>query len=86
MAVDRPKVEVIEILCPPIFLKCVRNYLGHAGFYQRFIIDFLKIAHSFCKLLEKECKFHFNESCLKDFFELKEKLLKLMILSVMSTY
>ena len=27
-----------------------------------------------CKLLEKECKFYFNESCLKAFCELKEKL------------
>ena len=72
--VDRAKVEVIERLPPPIFVKGVRSFLGHAGFYQRFINDFSTIAHPLCKLLEKECKFYFDESCLKAFGELNEKL------------
>ena len=38
------------------------------------IKDFSKIAHTLCKLLEKECNFCFDESCLKAFGELKEKL------------
>ena len=54
---DRPKVEVIERFPSPISVKGVRNFLGHAGFYRRFIKDFSKIAHPLCKLLEKECKF-----------------------------
>ena len=33
-----------------------------------------KISHPLCKLLEKECKFYFDESCQKTFGELKEKL------------
>ena len=57
--VDRSKVEVKEILPPPISVKGVRSFLGHAGFYRRFIKDFSKTAHSLCKLLEKECKFFF---------------------------
>ena len=69
--VDRAKVEVIERLPPPISVKGVRSFLGHAGFYQRFIKDFSKIAHPLCKLLEKDCKFCFDESCLKAFSELK---------------
>ena len=69
--VDRAKVEVIERLPPPISVKGVRSFLGHAGFYRRFIKDFSKIAHPLCKLLEKECKFCFDESCLKAFSELK---------------
>ena len=64
--VDRAKVEVIERL--------VRSFLGHAGFYQGFIKYFSNIAHPLCKLLEKECKFYFDESCLKAFGELKDKL------------
>ena len=48
----------------------MRSFLGHAGFYRRFIKDFSKIAHPLCKLF----KFHFDESCLKTFGELKEKL------------
>ena len=38
--VDRANVEVIERLPPPLFVKGVRNFLGHAGFYRRFIKKF----------------------------------------------
>ena len=56
--VDRAKVEVIEKIFPLISVKGVRSFLGHAGFYRRFVKDFFKIAHSLCKLLEKESKFY----------------------------
>ena len=72
--VDRAKVELIERLPPPISVKGVRSFLGHAGFCRRFLKDFSKIAHLLSKLLEKECKFHFDESYLKAFCEVKEKL------------
>ena len=49
--VKQSKVEVIEQLPPRISIKGVRSFLGHAGFYQRFIKDFSKIAHPLCKLL-----------------------------------
>ena len=42
--------------------------------YRRFIKNFLKIAHPLCKLHEKECQVYFDESCVKAFGELKEKL------------
>ena len=74
MDVDCAKVEVIERLPPPSLVKGVRSFLAYAGFYRRFIKDILKIAHPLCKLLEKECKFYFDESWLKAFRELKEKL------------
>ena len=38
------------------------------------LLELLVCAHPLCKLLEKECKFYFDESCLKEFRELKEKL------------
>ena len=69
--VDRSKVEVIERLPPPISVKGVRSFLGHVGFYRIFIKEFSKIAHPLYKLLEKDCKFYFDESCLKAFGELK---------------
>ena len=78
--VDRAKVEVIEKLPPPISVKGVRSFLGHAIFYTRFIKDFSKIAHPLCKLLEKECKFDFDDSCLRVFGELKAKLLSAPII------
>ena len=65
---------MIEQLPPRISIKGVRSFLGHAGFYQRFIKDFSKIAHPLCNFLEKECNFHFDESCIKAFGDLKENL------------
>ncbi|XP_049386020.1 uncharacterized protein LOC125850180 [Solanum stenotomum] len=62
MEVDKAKIEVIEKLPLPISVKGVRSFLGHAGFYRRFIKDFSKIAHLLCKLLEKEVKFYFNDA------------------------
>ena len=58
----------------------MRSFLGHVGFYRRFIKDFSKIAHPLCKLLEKDCKFYFDESCLKAFGELKEKFVSTPII------
>ena len=77
--VDLAKVIVIEAPYT-ISIKGVRCFLRHAGFYLTFIMDFSKIAHPFCKLLEKEYKFHFDESCLKAFGELKEKLVSAPII------
>ena len=63
--VDRAKVEVIERLSPPISVKGVRFFIWHAGFYRRFIKNFSKIGHPWCKFLEKEYRFYFDESCLR---------------------
>ncbi|XP_060177823.1 uncharacterized protein LOC132607758 [Lycium barbarum] len=72
--VDQAKIDVISKLPPPISVKGVRSFLGHAGFYRRFIKDFSKVANPLCKLLEKEAKFVFDEKCQKAFEELKVRL------------
>jgi hypothetical protein len=41
--VDKAKVEMVEQLPPPTDVKSLRSFLGHAGFYRRFIKDFSKI-------------------------------------------
>ena len=58
--VDKAKVEVIEKLPPPTSVKGVRSFLGHVGFYRRFIKDFLKIAKPLTQLLVKDLPFEFN--------------------------
>jgi hypothetical protein len=72
--VDKAKVDLISNLPPPRTVKEIRSFLGHAGFYRRFIKDFNKIARPLCKLLAKETPFEFDEECLKAFGALKEIL------------
>jgi hypothetical protein len=42
--VDKAKIEVIEQLPPPINVKGIRSFLGHARFYRRFIQNSSHIA------------------------------------------
>nr|GEZ69218.1 reverse transcriptase domain-containing protein [Tanacetum cinerariifolium] len=51
--VDKAKVVVIAKLPHPITFKCIRSFLGHAGFYRRFIQDFSKIARLMTKFTFK---------------------------------
>ncbi|GKB22390.1 reverse transcriptase domain-containing protein [Tanacetum coccineum] len=74
LEVDKAKINVISKLPPPTNIKSVRSFLGHAGFYRRFIKDFSKIARPLTKLLEKDMPFEFNDECQKAFELLKEKL------------
>jgi hypothetical protein len=74
--VDKAKIDVISKLPPPTNVKAVRSFLGHAGFYRRFIKDFSKITRPMTKLLEKDVPFHFDSECLKAFDVLKESLTK----------
>jgi len=62
--VDKAKLDVIDKLPPPVNVKGIRSFLGHAGLYQRFIKDFSKIAKPLSNLLNKEVVFVFNEKCL----------------------
>ncbi|RVW86332.1 Transposon Tf2-8 polyprotein [Vitis vinifera] len=72
--VDKAKVELIVKLPPPTNVKGIRQFLGHAGFYRRFIKDFSKISKPLCELLVKDAKFVWDEKCQRSFEELKQFL------------
>ena len=78
--VDKAKIEVIEQLPPPINVKGVRSFLGHAGFYRRFIKDFSQIARPLTSLLAKDAPFDFNNECLNSFNTLKTALISAPII------
>nr|CAN72371.1 hypothetical protein VITISV_040455 [Vitis vinifera] len=72
--VDNAKVELIVKLPSPTTIKGVRQFLGHAGFYRRFIKDFSKLSKSLCELLAKDAKFVWDERYQRSFDQLKQFL------------
>ena len=72
--VDRAKVDFISSLPIPRSVKDIRSFLGHAGFYRRFIKDFSKIARPLTNLLSDDVTFLFDESCICAFARLKSEL------------
>jgi hypothetical protein len=59
---------------PPMNTSEIRNFLGLAGYYRRFIKDFSKIAKPMTRLLEKNKNFDWTEECQASFEELKKRL------------
>ena len=78
--VDKAKIETIEKLPPPSSVKGIRRFLGHTGFYRRFIKDFSKISKPLLNLLVQGAPFEFDDQCLKVFLFLKEKLVSTPII------
>ncbi|GJU89912.1 reverse transcriptase domain-containing protein [Tanacetum coccineum] len=72
--VDKVKVDVITKLPYPTNIKGIQSFLGHAGFYRRFIKDFSKIARPMTQLLMKDTKFVFSDVCIESFDILRSKL------------
>nr|GEY41405.1 reverse transcriptase domain-containing protein [Tanacetum cinerariifolium] len=64
----------------PTTVKVIRSFLGHAGFYRRFIQDFSKIARLMTRLLEKDTPLFFSKECVEAFQTLKRKLTEAPIL------
>jgi hypothetical protein len=60
---DPAKIEVIVRLPPPKTRKYVRIFLGHVGYYQRFIEYFTKIVAPMFGLLIKYVDFVWTEQC-----------------------
>ncbi|KAM1255941.1 hypothetical protein ACFX2G_030716 [Malus domestica] len=72
--VDKSKIDLVRHLPSPTSVREVRSFLGHAGFYRRFIKDFSKVAQPLCRLLQKDVAFEFTKECTASFNQLKELL------------
>ncbi|KAM2650426.1 hypothetical protein EV1_014419 [Malus domestica] len=74
MEVDKSKIDLVRHLPSPTSVREVRSFLGHTGFYRRFIKDFSKVSQPLCRLLQKDVAFDFNKECTASFKQLKELL------------
>ena len=77
--VDKAKIDLISNLPVPSSVKQVRSFLGHTGFYRRFIKDFSKVACPLTNLLTKYAPFVIDESCVKAFEKLRSSLVSASI-------
>ena len=72
--VDKSKIELISHLPTPKSVKDIISFLGHAGFYRRFIKDFSTISRPLSNLLSKDTIFEWTEKCEIAFVKLKSML------------
>ncbi|KAI3825384.1 hypothetical protein L1987_06867 [Smallanthus sonchifolius] len=80
--VDPSKIEAIKNWEAPKTPSEVRQFLGLAGYYRRFIENFSKIALLLTTLTQKEKKFDWSDKQESAFQLLKQKLCSAPILSL----
>ena len=80
---DPRKVEVVISWERPKSIFKIRNFLGLARYYMRFIDDFSQLAAPMTRLTRKEVKFEWDDLCEKAFQELKRRLTSTPILIVL---
>ena len=71
---DPAKVYIILALPLPATVKDVRAFLGHVGYYRRFILDFALIASPLTTLLKNDEEQTWTNNCTRAFEDLKLKL------------
>ncbi|GJU49861.1 putative reverse transcriptase domain-containing protein, partial [Tanacetum coccineum] len=80
--VDPAKIESIKDWTYPKSPTEIRQFLGLAGYYRRFIEGFLKIAKPMTKLTQKKVKFEWGDKQEASFQLLKQKLCSAPILAL----
>ncbi|GJR25772.1 putative reverse transcriptase domain-containing protein [Tanacetum coccineum] len=80
--VDPSKIESIKDWASPKTPMEIRQFLGLAGYYRRFIEGFSKIAKSMTKLTQKGIKFDWGEKEENAFQLIKQKLCSAPILAL----
>jgi hypothetical protein len=59
---------------PPMTVRQIRSFLGLAGYYRRFILDFSRIAKPITEMLKKEAKIVWGQKCEDAFHALRQHL------------
>nr|GEZ83749.1 putative reverse transcriptase domain-containing protein [Tanacetum cinerariifolium] len=80
--VDPAKIESIKDWASPKSPTKIRQFLGLAGYYRRFIEGFSKIAKPMTKLTQKKVKFEWGDKQEATFQLLKQKLCSVPILAI----
>ncbi|GKE00572.1 putative reverse transcriptase domain-containing protein, partial [Tanacetum coccineum] len=80
--VDPAKIESIKDWASPKSPTKIRQFLGLAGYYRRFIEGFFKIAKLMTKLTQKTVKFDWGEKKEATFQLIKQKLCSVPILAL----
>jgi hypothetical protein len=81
IAVDASKVKDILEWKPPTTVHQVRSFLGLAGYYRRFILDFSKLVKPITSLLKNDTKFNWSSRCNEAFEQLKVLLTTALVLA-----
>ncbi|GJU69224.1 putative reverse transcriptase domain-containing protein [Tanacetum coccineum] len=80
--VDPAKIEAVKNWASPTTPTEIRQFLGLAGYYRRFIKDFSKITKSLTELTQKNKKYIWGENQESAFQMLNQKLCEASILAL----
>ena len=81
IACDPDKIEVVQVWPEPTTVTQVRQFLGFASYYRKFIPNFSEIAQPLTKLTRKSVRFSWDQSCQDAFESLKSRLVTAPVLA-----
>ena len=82
ISVDPGKISAIQEWKQPRTPTEVRSFLGLAGYYQKLVKDFSKVACPLTNLTKKHTKFKWTPECETAFQELKKRLTNAPVLTI----
>jgi hypothetical protein len=81
IAIGPEKVQEVMDWNPPTTVRLIQSFLGLAGYYQRFIPDFSRIAKPVTEWLKKGVKFDWSQKCEDAFHTLRQHLTTALVLA-----
>ena len=80
--VDPKKVEAVSNWPRPTNVTEIRSFLGMAGYYRKFVKDFSRISAPLTRLIRKQVKFEWDDTCKQSFHKLKDCLTTAPVLAL----